>query len=76
LRLLQEVKEKMQELPQRYLLPEFQEEGGQVMDRADIYDKIYELSAKRGVHTMTRMEQIELYITLFEELTKEEKCTP
>ena len=43
------------------------------MDRQAIYDKIYELSAKRGVYTMTRMEQIELYITLFEELTKEEK---
>jgi hypothetical protein len=41
------------------------------MDRQTIYDKIYELSNERGIHDLPRLEQIEMYITLFEELTKE-----
>ena len=47
-----------------------------VMDKQAIYDKVYDLSGKRGVQKLPRIEQIEMYITLFEELTKEEKCSP
>jgi hypothetical protein len=48
------------------------------MDRQAIYDKIYELSGKRKIQILPRLEQIELYITIYEELLKEEKekCNP